>query len=69
MKSFLMRWLVTTIAVAIAVQLTDMTTDGWFPLVVAALGNVGLHECLFLGLSNLFVIQKLLKKSKSFYGW
>ena len=37
MKSFLTRWLVTTIAVAIAVQLTDMTTDGWFPLVVAAL--------------------------------
>ena len=37
MKSFLTRWLVTTIAVAIAVQLTDMTTDGWVPLVVAAL--------------------------------
>ena len=37
MKPFLMRWIVTTIAVAFAVQLTDMHTDGWFPLVVAAL--------------------------------
>lgn len=37
MKSFLTRWLVTTIAVAIAVQLTDITADGWFPLIIAAL--------------------------------
>ena len=37
MKSFLTRWLATTIAVGIAVKMTDMTTDGWFPLVFAAL--------------------------------
>ena len=37
MKSFLTRWLVTTIAVGVAVQLTDMSTEGWLPLIVAAL--------------------------------
>lgn len=37
MKSFLTRWLVTTIAVAVAVQITDIRADGWVPLVVAAL--------------------------------
>ena len=37
MKSFLTRWLVTTIAVGVAVQLTDISTEGWLPLIVAAL--------------------------------
>ena len=37
MRPFLTRWLVTTIAVAVAVQLTDMHADGWLPLIVAAL--------------------------------
>ena len=32
MKSFLTRWLATTIAVAFAVKMTDMNADGWFPL-------------------------------------
>ncbi len=35
--SFLTRWICTTIAVAIAVYLTDMTVTGWLPLVVTAL--------------------------------
>ena len=37
MKSFLMRWLVTTIAVAIAVQLTGIRAEGWVPIAIAAL--------------------------------
>lgn len=36
-QSFLTRWICTTIAVAIAVYLTDMTVTGWFPLIVTAL--------------------------------
>lgn len=36
-QSFLTRWICTTIAVAVAVYLTDMTVTGWFPLVVTAL--------------------------------
>ena len=46
MKSFLTRWLVTTIAVAVAVGLTDLHADGWFPLVFAA---------LLLGIINAFI--------------
>lgn len=57
MKSFLMRWLATTIAVAIAVKLTDMTTDGWFPLVVAA---------LLLGVINAIIRPVLLVLSLPF---
>ena len=37
MKSFLMRWLVTMIAVAIAVQLTGIRAEGWVPIAIAAL--------------------------------
>ncbi len=37
MKSLLMRWLVTTIAVAVAVQLTGIRADGWMPMAIAAL--------------------------------
>ena len=37
MKSFLTRWLATTIAVAVAAQVTDIRADGWLPLVIAAL--------------------------------
>jgi putative membrane protein len=37
MKPFLLRWLVTTVAVAVAVQLTGMQAEGWAPLVAMAL--------------------------------
>jgi len=37
MKSFLIRWLCTTLAVAVAVQLTGVHADGWGPLVFMAL--------------------------------
>ena len=37
MKSFLTRWLGTTIAVAIAEKLTDITADSWLWLAIAAL--------------------------------
>ena len=37
MKSFLTRWLATTVAVAIAVQLTDITADDWLSIAIAAL--------------------------------
>ena len=38
MKSFLTRWLVTTIAVAIAERLLGgIYADGWMPLIIAAL--------------------------------
>ncbi|MGB8170298.1 MAG: phage holin family protein [Chthoniobacteraceae bacterium] len=37
MKSFILRWLVTTVAVAVAVKLTGMQSEGWAPLVVMAL--------------------------------
>ena len=57
MKSFLTRWFVTTIAVAVAVQLTDMHTDGWFPLVIAA---------LLLGIINAFIRPILLLLSLPF---
>ena len=37
MKSFLTRWLATTIAVAVAARLTDISADGWGALIIAAL--------------------------------
>ena len=46
MKEFLLRWLVTTIAVAVAVQLTGMQADGWGALAAVA---------LLLGIINAFV--------------
>jgi putative membrane protein len=37
MNSLLLRWLFTTLAVAVAVKLTGMHADGWPPLIVMAL--------------------------------
>ena len=37
MKNFLTRWFVTTIAVAVAAQITGMHAEGLLPLLVAAL--------------------------------
>jgi putative membrane protein len=37
MSSFFVRWVVTTLAVAVAVKLTGMHAEGWVPLVVMAL--------------------------------
>ena len=37
MKQFLIRWLVTTLAVAVAVKLTGIRTEGWAPLICMAL--------------------------------
>lgn len=37
MNSFFIRWLVTTLAVAVAVRLTGMHSEGWAPLVAMAL--------------------------------
>ena len=37
MKTFLTRWFVTTIAVAVAAQITGMHAEGLLPLLVAAL--------------------------------
>lgn len=37
MKPFLIRWMVTTIAVAVATQLTGMEVSGWGPLLGASL--------------------------------
>ena len=37
MRPFLIRWFVTTVAVAVAVQLTGMHAEGWAPLLVMAL--------------------------------
>ena len=57
MKSFLTRWLVTTIAVAVAVQLTDMRADDWVSLIVAA---------LLLGIINAVIRPVLLLLSLPF---
>ena len=57
MKSFLTRWLVTTIAVAVAVQLTDMRADDWLSLIVAA---------LLLGIINAVIRPVLLLLSLPF---
>ncbi len=57
MKPFLTRWFVTTLAVAVAVQLTGMRADGWWPLICAA---------LLLGLINAFIRPVLLLLSLPF---
>jgi putative membrane protein len=57
MKPFLIRWLVTTVAVAVAAQLSGVHCDGWGPLVLAS---------LLLGLANAFVRPVLLLLSLPF---
>ena len=57
MKSFLTRWFVTTIAVAVAVQLTDMRADDWVSLIIAA---------LLLGIINAVIRPVLLLLSLPF---
>jgi putative membrane protein len=57
MKQFLIRWLVTTLAVAVAVKLTDIRTDGWASLICMA---------LFLGIINAFIRPVLLLLSLPF---
>jgi len=57
MKQFLVRWLVTTLAVAVAVKLTDIRTAGWAPLICMA---------LFLGIINAFIRPVLLLLSLPF---
>ncbi len=37
MNSFLIRWLATTLAVAVAVRITGMQSEGWAPLIFMAL--------------------------------
>jgi len=37
MKAFLTRWLITTVAVAVAVKLTGMQADSWTALIGTAL--------------------------------
>jgi putative membrane protein len=56
-RPFLIRWLFTTIAVAIAVKLTGMHSDTWVSLVGAA---------LFLGIINAFIRPVLLLLSVPF---
>ena len=57
MRSFLLRWLVTTLAVALAVELTGMQSAGWVPLVCMA---------LVLGIINAFLRPVLLLLSIPF---
>jgi len=57
MKPFLIRWLVTTIAVAAASKLPGIHTEGWVPLVFMA---------LFLGVINAFIRPVLLLLSLPF---
>lgn len=58
MKPFLVRWLVTTVAVAVAAKLLPgIHTAGWVPLICMA---------LFLGLINAFVRPVLLWLSLPF---
>jgi putative membrane protein len=57
MKAFLLRWLCTTIAVALAAKLTGMQVDGWGALVATA---------LLLGIMNAFVRPVLLVLSLPF---
>ena len=58
MKSFLMRWLATTIAVAVAEQLlANIYADGWFSLIIAA---------LLLGIINAVIRPVLLLLSLPF---
>jgi putative membrane protein len=57
MRPFLLRWLVTTLAVAVAVKLTGMQSEGWGPLVCMA---------LFLGVINAFIRPVLMLLSLPF---
>lgn len=57
MKPFLIRWLVTTIAVAVATKLPGIHTEGWMPLVCMA---------LFLGVINAVIRPVLLLLSLPF---
>ena len=57
MKPFLIRWIVTTFAVAVASKLPGIHTEGWMPLVCMA---------LFLGVINAFVRPVLLLLSLPF---
>ena len=57
MKPFLLRWIVTTFAVAVASKLPGIHADGWMPLVCMA---------LFLGIINAFVRPILLLLSLPF---
>jgi putative membrane protein len=57
MKEFLIRWLCTTVAVAVAVKLTGMQAEGWGSLIVVA---------LVLGIINAFVRPVLLVLSLPF---
>ena len=57
MKPFLLRWLVTTIAVAVAAKLPGIHTEGWMPLVCMA---------LFLGVINAVIRPVLLLLSMPF---
>ena len=57
MKPFLIRWFCTTIAVAVAAQLTGMRYEGWWSLVCVA---------LFLGIINAFIRPVLLLLSLPF---
>ncbi len=62
MSPFLLRWLVTTLAVGAAVKLTGMQSEGWLPLVCMALVlgiiNAILRPVLLL-LSIPFIIVSL----------
>ena len=57
MKPFLLRWIVTTVAVAVASKLPGILADGWMPLVCMT---------LFLGIINAFVRPILLLLSLPF---
>jgi len=57
LKPFLLRWLCTTVAVAVAVQLTDMRAEHWLALVGTA---------LFLGIINASIRPVLLVLSVPF---
>jgi putative membrane protein len=57
LKPFLLRWLCTTVAVAVAVQLTDMRAENWLALVGTA---------LFLGIINASIRPVLLVLSVPF---
>ena len=57
MKPFLLRWAVTTLAVAVAVKLTPIQSEGWAPLICMA---------LFLGIINAVIRPVLLLLSLPF---
>lgn len=57
MRPFLLRWLCTTLAVAVAVALTGMESAGWLPLILTA---------LLLGIINAFLRPVLLLLSVPF---